>query len=142
MVTDWDDSNRTLRVLGKGNKYRTVYLGMTAVKALSGYLRRRQGQPTEPLFLNSKGRPFTASGLYQLIERLSFRAGVPNPGVHALRRTFAVNMLRAGANVFTVQTLLGHSTLDMTRRYCQVAEADCEEQHRKYSPADRMPFKS
>ncbi len=137
-MCDWDAPSHSLRVLGKGNKYRTAFLGLAATKAISSYLRNKSRPSDCPIFLSQKQVPLSASGLYQMMERLSLKAGVPNPGVHALRRTFAVNMLKAGANVFTVQMLMGHSTLDMTRRYCKVAEADCEEQHRKFSPADRI----
>lgn len=138
-VCDVDFATHTLKVLGKGNKYRTCFMGHATVKAVAGYLRGKNRKPEAPVFLSHTSRKaFTASGIYQMMERLSNRTGIPNAGVHALRRTFAVNMLRAGANVFTVQTLMGHSDLTMTRRYCQVADADCEEQHRKFSPADRL----
>jgi integrase/recombinase XerD len=85
-----------------------------------------------------KQAALTTSGLFQLLERLCQSAGVPNPGVHAFRRTFAVNMLKGGANVFAVQMLMGHATLEQTRQYSKIAEADCEDQHRRFSPADRI----
>ena len=137
-VEDVDFETHSFKILGKGNKFRTCYMGHSSVKAVVAYLRGKQRQPDAPVFLSHTHKAFTASGVYQMLARLSRYAGITNPGVHALRRTFAVNMLKAGANVFTVQTLLGHSDLTMTRRYCRVAEADCAEQHRKYSPADRL----
>jgi site-specific recombinase XerD len=57
-----------------------------------------------------------------------------------LRRTFAVQTLRNGANVFSVQTMLGHTDLQMTRRYCAIAHADVETQHRQYGPVDHLEF--
>lgn len=137
-MDDWDSQNRSLRVLGKGNKYRTVYLGLNATKALKKYFRHQTHSADSPMFVTQRGAAFTASGLFQVMERLSQKAGIANAGIHALRRTFAVNMLKAGANVFTVQILMGHSDLTMTRRYCRIAEADCEAQHRQFSPADRI----
>lgn len=135
---DLDLQARNIKVLGKGNKYRTVFLGLSTTKALNVYLRNANRRPCEPLFLSHFGKPLQASGLFQLIERLSNTADIPCPGVHALRRTFAVSLLKSGANVFTVQTLLGHSDLTMTKRYCRISDADCEEQHRQHSPADRL----
>ena len=61
-----------------------------------------------------------------------------NCSPHALRRTFAVMSLRNGANIFSVQDALGHSNLDMTRRYCRIAQADVQEQHRRFSPMNNI----
>ena len=137
-MSDWDAQSRSIRVLGKGQKYRTVYLGLATTRALTSYLRGQSRRAECPLFVSKKGKAITASGLFQMMKRLSSEAGVANPGIHALRRSFAVSMLKSGANAFTVQMLLGHSSLEMTRRYCRIAEADCREQHQKYSPADRL----
>lgn len=85
-------------------------------------------------------QPFTRWGLLRLIKRLGSAADIKDACcVHALRRTFAVQMLRNGANVFSVQAMLGHSDLGQTRQYCAIALADVEEQHHAYSPADRLP---
>jgi len=140
-VEDLDLGNHTLKVLGKGNKYRTVFLGLSATKALTVYLRNKNRQPHDPLFLSHTHKQFTNWGVFQVMKRLASTACIPNPGVHALRRTFAVNMIKAGANVFTVQMLMGHTDITMTRRYCKVAEADCAEQHRQFSPGDRFKSK-
>jgi integrase/recombinase XerD len=83
--------------------------------------------------------PFTRWGLLRLIKRLGAMAGIKDACcVHALRRTFAVQMLRNGANVFSVQALLGHTDLQQTRQYCAIALTDAEEQHHAFSPADRL----
>lgn len=138
-ICDIDFKTQSIRVLGKGNKYRTCYMGFASTKALAAYLRGKKRQQESSIFLSHTTRKtFTASGIYQLVSRLSETAGIPCPGVHAFRRTFAVDMLRSGANVFTVQILLGHSDLAMTRRYCKIADADTAEQHRKFSPADKL----
>jgi len=137
-VCDYELESRSLKIFGKGNKIRTVFLGIAATKAVNSHLRRTKASGDAPLFLSHKNVKLTASGIYQLLDRLSKMAGIKNYGVHALRRTFAVNMLREGANVFTVQQLMGHSDLSMTRKYCAIAEADIAQQHAKFSPADRL----
>ena len=74
-----------------------------------------------------------------MLKRLGRRAGIKDEvSVHALRRSFAVQMLKNGANVFSVQAMLGHSTLKQTRKYCTLALADAEAQHRQFSPMDRF----
>lgn len=84
-------------------------------------------------------KPFTRSGLLHLVKRLGKTAGIKDSAsVHALRRSFAVQMLRNGANVFSVQAMLGHTNLQMTRKYCTMALTDAEAQHRQFSPMDRL----
>lgn len=142
-VDDLDMGSRVMRVRqGKGDKPRTCFIGKTTARALSLYLRHANLNPDSPLFPSDRGAelPMTRSGLQQLLKRLCRSAGVSTKGVspHAFRRTFAVNLLRSGANVFSVQNMLGHTNLAMTRRYCAVAEADIQSQHRQHSPADRL----
>lgn len=153
---DLDLTNRSCTVLGKGNKYRTVYFGNRTADALQEYLFETyelrstlQTAPEQrveqtPLFLSNRcgeGNPegLTRSGLLQLIERLGKRCGIKaSCSPHALRRAFAVQTLRNGANVFSVQAMLGHSDLGMTRKYCALALADVEAQHRQFGPLDRL----
>lgn len=78
-----------------------------------------------------------------MLKRLGNKAGIQDEvSVHALRRSFAVQMLKNGANVFSVQAMLGHSTLQQTRKYCTLALADTEAQHRQFSPMDRFALSS
>ncbi|HEX8238065.1 MAG TPA: tyrosine-type recombinase/integrase [Abditibacteriaceae bacterium] len=168
-----DLESRCCRVLGKGNKHRTLYFGEETAKALRHYLKatkrlntkrlnRISNKPfnsppsdsprgastpgTSPLFLSSRtgftaqlGRPLTRSGLLQLTERLQQRCGFKDScSPHAFRRSFAVQTLRNGAHVFSVQAMLGHSDLQMTQRYCAIALADVEAQHRQFGPLDRL----
>lgn len=146
-MKDLDLAARSFRVLGKGNKYRSGYLGRDATRSLATYLRTQEREPDDTVFVSSGGQllgqPLKASGLYQTLKRLAMSVGMDHHlcGPHALRRTFAINMLRNGANVFTVQNLLGHTDIEMTRRYCAIAEADVEKQHRTFSPIDRLKIK-
>jgi site-specific recombinase XerD len=143
-LKDMDMQNRRCSVVGKGNKRRTVPFGGTATKELWQYLREDPRDPEDPLFYSKRSEPLTRSGLFQLLERLGTAAGieVTRCSPHTMRHTFAVEFLRAGGNVFTLQQLLGHTTLTMTNRYVALAQADIEAQHRQFSPADRLKKKS
>lgn len=134
---DVDLQGRRCTVLGKGNKRRTVPFGGTAIKALWQYLREDAHEPDDPLFFSERGDPFTRSGLLQLFRRLGKAAHIEAArcSPHTMRHTFAVEFLRGdgkgmGGNVFTLQQLLGHTTLSMTNRYVALAQADIEAQHR------------
>jgi site-specific recombinase XerD len=142
-VEDVDFSTNSFKVTGKGNKPRLCYFGRSTSKVLGAYLRIRKAQPYEPLFAARGGGSLSANSLLQLTTRLAKAAGI-SPGLcspHALRRTFAVSLLRNGGNVFALQAMLGHTDLQMTRRYVAIADADIEAQHRQFSPMDRLQIK-
>lgn len=122
----------------KGGKGRTVYMGKVARKAVWRYLAGRDDgdEPGAPLFTNMDNRPFTKDSLRQLIHRMGVRAGVKNVHPHRFRHTFAITYLRSGGDLFTLQSLLGHNSLDMVRHYAKIAEIDVENAHRRASPAD------
>ena len=91
------------------------------------------------LFLNRSGEPLDSTGTKLMIRRLGKKARVHGVHVHRLRHTFAISFLRAGGDVFSLQYLLGHTTLQMTQRYLQSLNADdAMNAHRKFSPLDNM----
>lgn len=152
-MTDLNWGDRCCKVLGKGNKYRTVYYGKRTYKALWAYLREdlrhsQMEESNEPLFLSdrgsSAGEPLTRSGLFQLVQRLGAVAGIRGVrcSPHTLRHTFALNFLQAGGSVFTLKLLLGHSSLHMTNRYVALAQGDLQKQHRSFSPGDHLTKRS
>ena len=122
----------------KGGKGRVVFLGKATRRAVWRYLTGREDGEDQkaPLFLNRGLRPFHADTLRILVTRIGRRAGVKDAHPHKFRHTFALTYLRSGGDVFTLQALLGHSTLDMVRHYARIAEVDVEEAHRKASPVD------
>lgn len=124
---------------GKGGKQRSVYVGQAAQRAVWRYLQRRgKLEPGEPLFEASRGGgPMNRTSLRKLIERLGQRAGVAGATPHRFRHTFAVNFLRNGGSLAALQDLLGHSTMEMVRRYARLAEVDLQAAQRIASPADR-----
>jgi len=133
-VGDVDLENHRLRVFGKGSKERYVPISPRTGKAVWRYLLDRpDALPDEFLVIGREGIPLTTSGLYQLIKRIGERAGVPDAHPHRFRHTFAVNFLRNGGNIYALQNILGHSTLEMVRRYVELAEADVANAHRRAS---------
>jgi len=125
---------------GKGGKGRPVPFSRDTKRALYQYLNERGVEDDTPLFLSERGQVagdgITASGLFQLVQRLGQVAGVDGVrcSPHTFRHTFAIFFLRAGGNVFTLRTLLGHESLTMTNRYVAIAQADIAAQHRRFSP--------
>lgn len=122
----------------KGGKGRIVFLGKTARRAVWRYLASREDgdDPQAPLFLGRSDRIMTPSSLRQLMKNLAEKAGVDDAYPHKFRHTFAITYLRSGGDIFTLQALLGHSSLDIVRHYARIAEIDIEQAHRKASPAD------
>jgi len=123
---------------GKGGKQRTVHMGIQAQKALWRYVTIHRRGETGRLFLAKTGEPLELDGVKMLIKRLGEKAKVKvHP--HKLRHTFAISYLRAGGDVFSLQYLLGHSTLAMTQRYLQSLSADdAINAHKRFSPLDNM----
>jgi len=139
-LCDVDMSAKKATVDGKGGKTRPVYFGRTTARALWQYLREDEREPTDPLFQSHRGERMTRFGLRQFIERVGNAAGLEavRCSPHTFRHTFAISFLRAGGNQFTLMQILGHTHLAMTARYVKLAQADVENQHRQYSPVERL----
>jgi len=123
-----DLDERAVRVLGKGGKQRVVPLGRQAAEALRRYLARgrphldRRRRPE--LFLNAKGGGLTRSGAFLILRRLAESAGL-EPGrvhPHLLRHSFATHLLEGGADLRSVQEMLGHADLSTTELYLHVSD--------------------
>jgi site-specific recombinase XerC len=101
----------------KGGKGRTVYLGKTTRNAMWYYLVDPEdaNDPDAPVFLDQHGRHFNPGSLRQLIKDIADRAGVKDAYPHKFRHTFAITYLRSGGDIFTLQSLLGHSSLEMVQ---------------------------
>lgn len=141
---DLDIDGRRCKVLGKGNKHRSVFFGKATTKALWNYLRDEPCDDDDPLFTANRGtrsgEALTRCGLLRLIVRLGKTAGIQSTrcSPHTFRHTFAVEFLRGGGNVFSLKELLGHTSLTIVNRYVSLAQADIENQHRQFSPGDRL----
>ncbi len=138
---NWEDvdiSSGLVRVVrGKGGKARSVVVGVATRRAVLAYRRTVSAEPAKPLFQTDEGDRFTYNGIRSLFLRLGQRAGI-KVSPHALRRTFATLSLRAGMNLLHLQGLMGHSTIEMTRRYVQMLDDDLVEAHREHGPIDNF----
>ncbi len=130
-----DLRNRRLRVFGKGAKERTLPYSHNTGSALWRYLTTRPDDPANaPLITTGEHQPLTRDHLYNTITSIAQRAGVHHADVHRFRHTFAINYLRNGGDAYTLQILLGHTSMDMVRTYIQIAQSDIEARHLKASP--------
>ncbi len=120
---------------GKGNKSRTVFIGKKSRKALRAYLRVR-GDADPALWVTDEGGRLAVNSLRAVLERRAKLAGVPFASAHDFRRSFALALLRAGVDVFSIQKLMGHAGLDVLRRYLAQNTEDLRNAHERGSPVD------
>ena len=139
-VDDVDPERRVLRVLGKGRKERTVPYGLPAQRALDTWLRSARPQLVVPgagaaLFLGARGRRIDQRAVRSLVHaRLGEVPGAPDLGPHGLRHTAATHLLEGGADLRTVQELLGHASLATTQIYTHVTTDRLRQAYRQAHP--------
>jgi integrase/recombinase XerD len=144
-VDDVELEEGSVRVLGKGGKERDVPVGRYAREAVSAYLiRARPGFATartrSALFLNQRGGRLTRQGVSQLLERHVRAAGIRRRVTpHTLRHSFATHLLEGGADVRTVQELLGHASVATTQIYTLVTKEHLREVYYSAHPRARRP---
>lgn len=131
---------RVVRVLGKGDKERLVPLGRPAAEAARKYLalgRPHLDRRYRPeLFLNARGGPLTRAGAFLILRKLADRAGL-EPGrvhPHLLRHSFATHLLEGGADLRSVQEMLGHVSISTTQIYTHIDREYLREVHRSCHP--------
>jgi integrase/recombinase XerC len=126
-VDDLDEGRNTVRVLGKGGRERTVPVGLPAVRAVAAW--KRAGRPVlarpgsgPALFLGARGRRLDPRTARRVVHaRLAAVAGVPDSGPHGLRHAAATHLLEGGADLRSVQEILGHASLASTQIYTHVS---------------------
>jgi site-specific recombinase XerD len=126
---------------GKGGKSRIVFLGRTTWRAARAYLRHRDDQ--EPaLFLSRDAERVSYDAPRLTLNRRAKLAGIPGkPSPHDFRRAFALNTRCNGVDVFSLQRLLGHSDLQIMRRYLAQNNTYMQVAHQKGSPVERYPWR-
>jgi len=141
-IGDVDLNNGYLKVMGKGAKERLVPLGIKAIKQLLKYrLRyRSEADHSHPFFINRNSERLVMRRVEAQITRYGEMAKLKGVRVspHTFRSSSAVLYLRNGGDTFSLQKKLGHSTLEMTRRYATLADTDVRDKHLKYGVADRL----
>lgn len=119
-------------------KSRSIPIGKSTRRLLWRYLSTQQEQSQDdPLFLTTAGRRMNNSAIRLLLKDLGDKVGIKSCHPHRLRHTFAVEYLRNDGDIFTLQMILGHSSLDMVRHYLQLVKTDAKNAHRRASPADK-----
>jgi len=129
-----------IRCIGKGGKERVIPLGKAAIAATKEYLRDLRPKLTKPasgthLLLSRTGRPLTRMEVWRLVKKYAARAGMPrNLTVHTLRHCFATHLLSGGADLRSVQEMLGHVDVGTTQIYTHVDHERLRRIHKEFHP--------
>ncbi|MCK5113444.1 MAG: tyrosine recombinase XerC [Phycisphaerae bacterium] len=134
-IEDMDMFGEAALVRGKGKKERLVPLGRKALSSISDYLKLR-GNPTEgAIFINRGGQRITGRSIRRKLDKYMIMAGIPKHiSPHTLRHSFATHMLNAGADLRSVQEMLGHENLSTTQIYTHLTTNRLKEVYRKAHP--------
>ena len=139
-LNELDLTTGLVRVTGKGGKERIVPLGDEATSRLGDYLKGARPsllgeQKSGAVFLTRRGQPMTRQAFWQLIKRYSAAAGIDSSlSAHSLRNAFATHLLNHGADLRSLQMLLGHADLSTTQIYTHVAKARLQTLHASHHP--------
>ncbi|HEY95028.1 MAG TPA: tyrosine-type recombinase/integrase [Dehalococcoidia bacterium] len=137
---DVDLENGYLKVMGKGGKERYLPIGYKVARALLKYKMKHRPVPvgTHRFWLTFDGRPLEPGKIEKIISNYGKKAGLKRCYPHKLRHTGSVLYLRNGGDVFSLQKKPGHTSLQMTRHYANLADSDVKAKHMKYGVADRL----
>ena len=135
-----DLDNKMVRCYGKGNKERVVPMGDIACKYLKKYLEEYRdtflkGYVTDNLFLNNHGKPITRQGFYKILKNIAEEQGIKKEITpHMLRHSFATHLLNNGADLKSIQLMLGHESISTTGIYTNVSKEKIKENYDLYYP--------
>lgn len=136
-MNDIDIINCQIRILGKGSKERDIPLGEYAIYYLEKYLKVRdkllKDKPCNKLFVNNHGQGITRQGFFKLLKKLLLEKGLnPNISPHTLRHSFATHLINRGADLRSIQEMLGHSDISTTKIYTRVSDEKVVDDYNKY----------
>jgi integrase/recombinase XerD len=128
-----------LTVCGKGNKERAVPLGQSAIEWTRKYINARSrlathGSAAPQLFITGTGRPLTRQAFWKIIVRYGEEAGIGHITPHLLRHSFATHLIENGADLRSVQMMLGHSDISTTQIYTHITNERLREIYKKFHP--------
>ena len=140
-VSDWDRDANVILVLGKGRKERIALIGSYAARAISRWLEVRKPDPdagsgeSQAIFLNRFGKRLSARSVGRMFEKYLKQTGLDRmTSPHTLRHSFATHLLDGGADLRSVQELLGHKSLTTTQIYTHVSTRRLRETYEKAHP--------
>ena len=136
-INDIDMTNCLIKVFGKGSKERDIPLGEYAIFYLKEYLERRNSllkkKPCNKLFLNNHGQGMTRQGFFKMLKGLLEEKGLnSNISPHTLRHSFATHLLNRGADLRSIQEMLGHSDISTTKIYTKVSDEKVIDDYNEY----------
>jgi integrase/recombinase XerD len=127
-----------VRCIGKGNKERVVPVGSKALFAIKSYIEsgRQQLNPKEDwLFVNYKGDKLSRDGIRRIIQTIAKSVGIDKPiSPHTLRHCFATHLLENGADLRSLQEMLGHASISATQRYTHINSERLRQIHSRFHP--------
>lgn len=139
-LTDIDYTNCILRVMGKGSKEREVPLGEYSIHYLKLYLNKRnellkEGVSCDKIFLNNHGKGMTRQGFFKNLKAILKEKGLnPEVSPHTLRHSFATHLISHGADLRSIQEMLGHSDISTTKIYTRVSDDKVKQDYEIYHP--------
>ena len=139
-LEDVNLENGYLRVMGKGGKERYIPIGRKVCKALLKYKLKYRAElaTNDNFFVTADGRPLSIGRIERICQHYGQKAGLSRCYPHKLRHTSSVLYLRNGGDPFSLQKKLGHTSLQMTRYYCDLADSDVRAQHLRFGVADKL----
>jgi|YelNatPaOPRAMG01_1025707.scaffolds.fasta_scaffold114852_1 site-specific recombinase XerD len=137
-IKDLNQTTRHIIVFGKGRKERQIPISQTTFSSILLYIHSRgKVKPNDPLFLSNTNKTLNKDQLRNIICKLGEDGKVTRVYPHLFRHTFAIQFLRNGGTIYTLQQILGHTTLDMVKRYLAIAQVDLDRDHLLASPVTR-----
>ncbi|MFZ4621131.1 MAG: site-specific tyrosine recombinase XerD [Bacteroidota bacterium] len=135
------EEQQLVRVFGKGSKERLVPIGEFALKWINEYKRRLRGElmkgkrTNDAVFLNHRGGPISRVSVWQIVSDYTRRAGIKKEiHPHTFRHSFATHLLEGGADLRSVQEMLGHADISTTQIYTHIDREHLKQQHRQFHP--------